>query len=330
MSLNKFVFLESTIEALDIAFDLETNIILYGKGGFGKSDVAETHFKEKGITPFVFNMGSGTTIDRLFGGIDLIEYKTSGKLNYLVENSWMNHEYVIFEELFDASDEILEQLKDVLSSGRLRLGGQTFTLKTKQIVCCTNKTRKEFGKNTSLKALLERFPFEQEVTWPNFTAPSYQKLFAAVFPTTPVDALLADILEEYAKAGTEISPRIAIIAAKTYLSKGLSALRLVAEINSNQDTFKKVIAIAETKKLIATIMATKEKFMAQIDIENTANVTAINEKLQILLTKAKDIKITDETMNLRSAAVRDLEETIANNDKMINMFGIEDIDLDEL
>jgi MoxR-like ATPase len=329
MSLNKFVFLEDTIEALEIAFDLNKNIILYGRGGFGKSDLAEKLCHEKGIEPFVFNMGSGTTIDRLFGGIDLIEYKTSGKLEYLVENSWMNHEYVIFEELFDASDEILEQLKDVISSGRLRLGGQSFAIKTKLIIGCTNKTRKEFGKNTSLKALLERFPLEQEVKWPNFSSKSYQKLYATAYPV-PVDPILPDILEEYAKAGIEISPRIALVAADIYVNKGLSALRVVAEISGNQEIFKKVVAIAEIKKTIVTIAATKDAFMAKLDIENPDNVKAVNEKLQILLTKAKDIKVSDETMNLRAGVIRDLEETIANNTKMQNVFGLDDINIEEL
>jgi hypothetical protein len=43
------------------------------------------------------------------------------EFEYLVENSFMNHEYVVFEEMMDAPDFILEQLKDILSSRCLEM-----------------------------------------------------------------------------------------------------------------------------------------------------------------------------------------------------------------
>src|SRR4029078_3038105 len=115
-------------------------------------------------------MGSGTTTDKLFGGLDLKLFNEEGKIQYLVENSFMNDEFVIFEELFDAPDYILEQLKDILSSGVFRNGTQVFPIKTKLIICCTNKTREQFSKNDSLKALMERFPLEHEVKWDSYNA----------------------------------------------------------------------------------------------------------------------------------------------------------------
>jgi hypothetical protein len=37
------------------------------------------------------------------------------------------------------------------------------------LLCNTNKTRAEFSKNDSLKALMERFPLEHNVVWANYT-----------------------------------------------------------------------------------------------------------------------------------------------------------------
>jgi hypothetical protein len=56
-------------------------------------------------------MGTGMTTDRLFCGLDIPKYHNDGKLD-LVENSFMNHEYVVFEKLMDSPDFILEQLKE--------------------------------------------------------------------------------------------------------------------------------------------------------------------------------------------------------------------------
>jgi hypothetical protein len=66
-------------------------------------------------------MGAGMNADRLFGGLDINKFHDEGVLEYLLDNSFMNHEYVVFEEMMDAPDFILEQLKDILSSENLEM-----------------------------------------------------------------------------------------------------------------------------------------------------------------------------------------------------------------
>ena len=75
--------------------------------GHGKSEITLDFLKAKGINPYIITMGTGMTTDRLFGGLDIPTFEKTGKIEYLVENSFMNHEYVIFEEMFDAPDFIL-------------------------------------------------------------------------------------------------------------------------------------------------------------------------------------------------------------------------------
>lgn len=128
---------------------MNRNVILFGKGGFGKSELSELFLRTKGIEPFVMSMGSGTNPDRLFGGTDLSHFvgeNPSGKLEYLVENSFMNHEYVIFEELFDAPAEVLEELKDILSSGYFRKGSQVFKIKQNLLFVVPTEQEKNLQK----------------------------------------------------------------------------------------------------------------------------------------------------------------------------------------
>ena len=145
--LSKFVFMDKPLALLEIGLKTEKHIVMYGPGGHGKSELALEFFYEKEINPYIITMGSGLTTDRLFGGINVPVFHEDGKIEYLVENSFMNHEYAIFEEMMDAPDFILEQLKDILSSGVFRNGTQVFPIKTRFIVCCTNKSRDEFSKN---------------------------------------------------------------------------------------------------------------------------------------------------------------------------------------
>ena len=88
-------------------------------------------------------MGNGATIDALLGGFNVKAFQETGKMEYLLEESFLNHEYVILEELFDAPDYVLEELKDILSSGRVRNGNQ--------IICIFNETSRDKDGNIYVK-----------------------------------------------------------------------------------------------------------------------------------------------------------------------------------
>lgn len=254
---NQFVFMDKTLQILDIGFATRKNVVLYGPGGHGKSEATLAFFEEKGISPYVITMGTGMTTDRLFGGLDIPTFEKTGKIEYLVENSFMEHEYVIFEEMFDAPDFILEQLKDILSSKTFRNGTQVFPIKTKFIVCCTNRTRDEFSKNMSLKALMERFPLELNVIWDNYTEITYNKLLESRFGEGEVDPMIPFLLQEYAKNGIIISPRTAINAYEVYQSCGPDALTFIAEFSKKasliKETVKKFESMFEFNKLVTEV-----------------------------------------------------------------------------
>ena len=226
-----------------------------------KSEFTYSYFRERGIEPYVITMGSGMTTDRLFGGVDLMGFNETGKIEYLLENSFMNHEFVIFEELFDAPDFILEQLKDILSSGIFRNGNQIFKIKTRNIVCCTNKSREEFAKNLSLRALMERFPLELDVKWDNHNKLTYQHLLEAKFGVGNADPFLTYVLEEFAKKNFTISPRIALVAATVMEQCGPDCLEYIADFSAHGDIlkdakakFKSIAEIAEKIKTVETLI----------------------------------------------------------------------------
>lgn len=288
---DKFVFMDKTDKVLEIGYNTGKNVVLYGPGGHGKSEMTLEFLSDRGITPYVITMGTGMTGDRLFGGMDIKEFNESGKIEYLVENSFMNSEYVVFEELFDAPDFILEQLKDILSSGIFRNGTQIFHIKTKFIICCTNRTRDEFSKNMSLKALMERFPLELNVIWDNYTEISYNKLLESKFGVENVDPVIPYLLQEYAKNGITISPRIAVTAYLVYDQCGPEALSYIAEFT------KKPSLIAEAIN----------KFEATIKFRN------ISASLSNILTELNSAKIDSKADELRyKKLIKDLDKELSD------------------
>jgi hypothetical protein len=268
-------------------------------------------FAENNINPYVITMGTGMTTDRLFGGLDIPTFNNTGKIEYLVENSFMNHEYVIFEEMFDAPDFILEQLKDILSSGVFRNGTQVFPIKTKFIVCCTNRTRDEFSKNMSLKALMERFPLELNVVWDNYTDIAYNRLLSERFGE--IDPVIPFILQEYAKNGIIISPRVAITAYTVFEKCGPESLGFIAEFAKKPslvaDGLKKYEATATLRNL-AGLMQDHYQLLDLNALSTQEELTSFNETLseyEDMLKKIKSLKVSDDLIETHTRVLKEHE-----------------------
>jgi MoxR-like ATPase len=306
----KFVFMDKTVNVLNVGFSTCKNVVLFGPGGHGKSEITLDFLKAKGIDPFIQTMGTGMTTDRLFGGLDIPTFEKTGKIEYLVENSFMNHEYVIFEELFDAPDFILEQLKDILSSGVFRNGTQIFPISTKFIICCTNRTRDEFSKNMSLKALMERFPLELNVIWDNYTEISYNKLLESKFGEGEVDPVIPYLLQEYAKNGITISPRVAVTAYQIYDECGPESLAFIAEFAKKPsliaEAIKKFEATIKFRELSAAIANSIETLntLPLVSQTDEKDFKAMLKTLENQLTDVKGITVSDDIAHVHSQLVK--------------------------
>lgn len=313
--------MDKSISLLDIGLKTGKNIVMYGPGGHGKSELTMAYLAEKGIDPYVITMGTGMTTDRMFGGLDIPTFEKTGKIEYLVENSFMNQEYVVFEELFDAPDFILEQLKDILSSKIFRNGTQIFPIKTKFIICCTNRTREEFSKNASLKALMERFPLELNVIWDNYTEASYNKLLETKFGNGNVDPIIPFLLQEYHRGGVTISPRVAVTAYTVYEECGPDSLNFIAEFA------KKPTLITETLKKYQSTL-TFRKLSSELDVIirklQTNNMITPDERSEFtngvseLATSIKNIKkltVSDDLASNHASLIKSATELYTNLSK---------------
>lgn len=318
-----FVYMEETKKILTVAMKTEKNVVLYGPGGYGKSEYVISFLRDHGIDPYVFTMGTGTTTDRLFGGIDLNKFNTDGKIEYLVENSFMNQEFVVFEELLDAPDFILEQLKDILSSGVFRNGTQIFEIKTKLIIGCTNRLREEFSKNGSLKALMERFPLEQEVKWAQHNRITYENLLNTRMGFA--DPLLTYVLEQFSIAATNISPRIAIDAAEVLDQCGPECLSFIADFKAKPEILKQAVAkfqgMLEVENMRKELAGFSKEF-ASFDLstsEGLADALKINAKIFSAVTKLRSVKADDSVIQTTTELIKTFSKQHDTNKKNLEL-----------
>lgn len=229
----KFVYHDDVVDIVMKGLSLETNVLMYGKGGHGKSEMTTAIFEElkkKGLTkeePFVMTCGDGLTEEALFGGIDIKEFKDTGKLKYLFNNSFLDHEVVIFEEIFDAPPQVLLALKDVMTSGWARKGNQNYKCKTKLFIGLTNKSKEDFAEDDSLEALMQRFALTLKVEWESYSRNDWRKLFEKVFGKEymlehkfKLNELVDILAENHNNKASFVSPRTAVSACKLYCAGG--------------------------------------------------------------------------------------------------------------
>jgi hypothetical protein len=250
--------------------------------------------KSKGEEPFVFCLGNGTTIDRLLGGVDVKKLTEEGVINYLVQYSFLNHRVVILEELFDAPAEILEQLKDILSSGWLRQGNQQFQIKTELIICCTNRDRKSYvNGSASIKALTERFPLEHNVKWDQYNEITYGKLIENTLGKAYSNSFLNYTLGEYHKQGLTISPRIALKAATLLHDCGLTCLTYLGDLLEKKEILEECVKTYKFKEKFEKLINESQEQINKFKILQLKGST--NEFNQIL-EKLSNISFSLETM----------------------------------
>lgn len=313
----RFVKTEDVVNILYSGAMTGKNVILYGRGGHAKSEMSTEFFKILGVTPFVQTCNNGLTEEKLFGGMNMKALKEEGKINYLVEHSFMEHEFVIFEELFDAPARTLLSLKDIITSGEFRMGDQQVKIKTRFIVCCTNRSRKEIAADESIKALLERFPLEWKVEWKEeeYNAKEYFMMMQKVLPQTKYfdKLLVSHVIQLMKESGQFVSPRTAIHAAQLVSACGESYLKYLADFP--EALLEKVIKPAMQKAEEEVIKVAKEQFEAnhilKYYIEDTVYTrTGVDIVLRSAALHGKNVPMVFDNLTTVARATPELTKII--------------------
>ena len=242
----KFIKTEDVAAILSLAFQGNKNVIFYGPAGHGKSEmvshitnaiipkrcshvceedicndhedencthVHSTECQESGV--FTQSFGEGMDESMLWGGIDFKYLEEHKKLRYAPQDSFLNYECAVFEEIFDAPATVILSLKDTLTAKILRKGEQQFKMKTRCIIALTNREPQEISDlGPAAHALIERFPLQYNLKWDSYTEKDYRSMFNKRYERkhTEIKTQLASIIAVAVEKGSMISPRTAMHA----------------------------------------------------------------------------------------------------------------------
>lgn len=327
--LKKFTKSEKFAKALKIAIDNEENIIVFGPGGYGKSDMIREILTTAGIMDksFIMSCGEDTDESKLYGGIDIPAMK-EGKLRYNIKDSFINYPIVVFEELLDAQVNALLSLKDTLEAREFRKGSQRQKIRTKMVIALTNKSPEEVSQmGPYAEALMQRFRIELEHKWSSHTKKDYSELLHGRFkPSTDKEKkiinTMSGILETISKKKECICPRIAITATKVALRAGSSSMEDIlnnisfvhglAGMEDTYETMKRDMVIGEELSKI------QEAYDEISDIEDDDNMDNIKKisKLNEIIKNVGRMNVHDETYNQKDNVIKsakDLVNSIASS-----------------
>lgn len=312
----QFVKSTSLARVISLAVEAGKNVLLWGPGGHGKSEMVTLALScvanEEEI--FVQSFGEGMDEATLWGGLDFRALDEEKVLKYYPDNSFLSKTYAVFEEIFDAPAQVLLALKDTLTAKELRKGTQRFKMRTKVIVAITNKDPEEISDlGPAAAALIERFPLQLKIEWPSYEAKDYLELFKKVSPRIPgadlngTTGILAEVFAKAASDDTPISPRTAVHALG--LVKAAAAMRGASKVEK-QDLLDLCFLPgmeAFAKNLRAELDAAYERSAAEVRIaEAESKLQALAYDLDEELTPIKALQVAkrlltfqDEISNLK-------------------------------
>ena len=224
-----------------------SNVILWGRGGFGKSELVRKFFELIGEAARVFDFSKETTVERLLGGQNLAIWRDEGIEYFNLDLSVFSHSYGIWEEALSAPASVLAMMRNPLASGTFSQNQQVYSVQSKFIVICTNATPSDFQGDRDTAALLERFPYQLMVDWSHLDDSSksagYRFICKKIMPT--MKSSDAEIFAETA-VGEDISPRtlISAISALKFLVKmnplnsAADALQMMGYVAANADVLR--------------------------------------------------------------------------------------------
>lgn len=336
----RFIYAEPIAEILAAAIYSKQNVILYGPGGHGKSEMVEWVLEGLGLwnrndpvnsPALIQSFGEGLTEDALWGGIDFrkLNSPTDPEMWFNVEKSFLNYPVAVFEELFDAPAFCLLPLKHTLQAGFLAKNGRSYPMQTQLIIACTNRDPQDIAEmGETYVALLERFVLRQEVAWKNYKREDYQRLLHKHPLSAKAEAstikLLASLMEDCFSVGQFISPRTAMKAMDIVYGQARSnsrdtiepgdfiALKHVAGFQQVAVKFQEQLAhkLAEVKarENLQLVVDDYKAIVADIDngvITKVIEWCMVARKLFLIQDRFKEISVPDDLFEQRNQFITD-------------------------
>lgn len=299
---------DQIVEFLYASTVSQANGVLYGPGGFGKTEITKKFFEYFKIPVNTIVGYHDMEVEGLLGIPNMKKLMEDSEYVTAFEKSVLSKPGILLlEEFLDVRPSTAAVLKDVLTEGGLRQGDKLIPSLAGQVLICSNKDPEELSVDFSTSAFYkERFPCTLFVAWDSYTKHDYNRLFKIVFDSSYIDNKLEfDVLAGLCSCSSNdskvLSPRIAISAGNVMLKSGINSLKFVSEIDTSMlDTVK--YELSQTKAAKALIELINDiKLEAALIINESATLDQ-HISIRFWLLKLKDdlktLRASDEVLEV--------------------------------
>lgn len=237
-----FFEMDSVVEALYVALTSGLNIILYGPGGFGKTQVVKKFLEVSGVSHSTIVGYEDMEVDGLLGVVNIKKLTENAIYEICFENSvFRNPGILVLEEFLDARPSTAAALKDILTEGGYRRGTELVESLIGSVIICTNKSPDEMSGTTSSAAFYrERFPIVINVAWTSFDTQTYLRYLYHIKPDKAAELpeeymIISELASRTSAKGLIVSPRIAKYASDMVdIHKDLFCLNNLAGLDTSE------------------------------------------------------------------------------------------------
>ena len=209
------------------------NTILYGKGGYGKSQLAKIICNKLNIPYITVQCYKDMPVEAFVGSLDMTKFSRESKYRVNFKDSpFMYKGVLILEEFMDVDPDITSAIKDIIEEKGYR-DRDTFTPHNIQaIIAIGNTPPEEVATTSSARALyFDRFISHVNMEWEIATPNEYLELFLTKYDTLSTDLVFVAQLSSKAI----ISPRAALDTADIIQDNSENIVNILSSLHYFND-----------------------------------------------------------------------------------------------
>ena len=296
----KFYGVDNVVAILYYAILTNTNVILYGPGGFGKTEIVKEFLKQTKLQNSTLVGYEDMDVEALLGLPNMTKMLEESVYETSFDRSvFKNPGVLVLEEFLDVNPRTATALKDILTSGGLRQGTTIMESLVSSVIICSNKAPEELNFDDSSAAFyLERFPLTLKVFPETLDSKYYLNIISTLIkePISTFKAeysILAEIAYRTSVKRNIVSPRtikyaINLLQATEFK---LSNLEFMSELDTSDITAIRLLINSKTERAFINRI--------KVNVTNKLNELAFNTSSQRMIMDAlKDIATIENKLNL--------------------------------
>jgi energy-coupling factor transporter ATP-binding protein EcfA2 len=318
----KFYGMSDLARKIYIALKAGKNIILWGKGGFGKTSLMKEIATILSLDISVVVGYEDMDVESLLGIPDMKKLIEESEYEIAFEKTKFNKKaLMVLEEFLDVNPKTAIALKDIITEKGFRQGSVFVPSNSLAYIICSNKSPEDVSIDYSTSAFYqERFPIRLEVKWNNYDYFAYVGLIQKVVSKDGYEEHKEayDVLAELCSATTNsrqtVSPRLVIDAIDILKTNNFDVFALDVLEGLDTSTISSVMAHCkqrnETTRITALSHNLHDLINSMLSEHTEQDISRNISKLNYIKKRLQSLEIVhEENIEIASKLLDSCERT---------------------